>query len=44
MFSIGEDWIPCFKINGNWNDFMEIYMIIEFCLDIVRFKGKMGLY
>jgi hypothetical protein len=21
-FSVGENWIPCFKINGSGNDFM----------------------
>jgi len=23
MFSIGEDWISCYRINGSGNDFME---------------------
>jgi hypothetical protein len=40
MFSIGEDWISCFRINWRGNDFMKFFYDHTLFFDIVRSKEK----
>jgi hypothetical protein len=40
MFSIGKDWIFCFKINGSESDFLENLYDHGICFGVAEFKEQ----